>query len=160
METYNNWNNMQNGNMPNNNKKMMTPQDKKRANGLCVLSLLLCYGPLVLSMLVSVISVIAGDIGLLDILNDNNTIGSVISVVLEGVQLACFIASIAIMIAVRVNYPASTFGKVIMWIYIVQIILMVIFAVIAIVACGVMLSSCMSGLRGCGEIGYLIGFIR
>ena len=41
--------------MPNQSKKIMTPQDKKKANELCILSLVLCYGPTVLSMLFSII---------------------------------------------------------------------------------------------------------
>ena len=149
--------------MPNQSKKIMSLQDKKKANGLCILSLILCYGPTVLSMLFSIIYVMIADIRIfqpfVDLVNSQGAWINGVVVLLEGIRFICFVVAMALMIVVRVNYPDSTFGKVIMWIYIVQIILIVVGVIVAVIACGVMINSCIYGIRGCGEIGYLLGCI-
>ena len=109
--------------MPNQSKKIMTPQDKKKANELCILSLVLCYGPTALSMLFSIIYVMIADIRIfqpfVDLVNSQGAWINGVVVLLEGIRFICFVVAMALMIVVRVNYPDSTFGKVIMWIYIV-----------------------------------------
>lgn len=94
-----------------------------------------------------------------DLVNSQGAWINGVVVLLEGIRFICFVVAMALMIVVRVNYPDSTFGKVIMWIYIVQIILIVVGVIVAVIACGVMINSCIYGIRGCGEIGYLLGRI-
>lgn len=141
----------------------MTPQDKKKVNGLCILSLVLCYGPTVLSMILSITFAVMADIRifrpLVDLINSHGELISVMMLLLEGIRFICFVVAMALMIMVRVNYPDSTFGKVLMWIYIIQAILIVIGIIVAVIACGIVINSCIYGVRGCGEIGYLLGCV-
>lgn len=114
-------------------------------------------------MLFSIIYVMIADIRIfqpfVDLVNSQGAWINGVVVLLEGIRFICFVVAMALMIVVRVNYPDSTFGKVIMWIYIVQIILIVVGVIVAVIACGVMINSCIYGIRGCGEIGYLLGCI-
>ena len=130
--------------MPNQSKKIMTPQDKKKANELCILSLVLCYGPTVLSMLFSIIYVMIADIRIfqpfVDLVNSQGAWINGVVVLLEGIRFICFVVAMALMI-------------------VVQIILIVAGVIVAVIACGVMINSCIYGIRGCGEIGYLLGCI-
>ena len=56
------------------------------------------------------------------------------------------------MVVVRVKYPKNTFGKVLMWIYIVEIILAIISVVLLFLmcmACANSIDGIFSGCRGC-----------
>lgn len=147
--------------MPDGGKKMMTPEEKKKANCLCVLSLCLCYGPIVLGGFIMAGYLIVHDITIfqpfINSLDENESLATGLTLLAETVQSLCFIAAMVIMIVVRVKYPDSTFGKVLMWIYIVQIILLVVTVLVTVIACGLFIGSCIYGLRDCGEIGYVIG---
>ena len=52
------------------------------------------------------------------------------------------LAALVLMIVARVKYPKSTFAKVLMWIYIIQIILAIIGFILLVAFCYVMCGSC------------------
>lgn len=77
--------------------------EKKKANNLCILSLLLYFAsPIVLTMLDIFFSIIIKEA----------------TVVFSLLILMARIAGIVIMVVARIKYPNSTFAKVLMWIYI------------------------------------------
>lgn len=100
--------------------------DAKKATTLCVISLVCHYAPAL--GIGSIASVLQS--------SSNETIsatGDVLSGLLSLVMFGAWVASWVLMIVVRVKYKTSTFGKVLMWIYIIGAILSVL-AVIAIIA--------------------------
>lgn len=68
-----------------------------------------------------------------------------------------FVAGIVLLIIVRVKYPQNTFGKVLMWVYIVFAVLcflaFFLFLVACSIACNGASSSCFSCLQDMGRIG-------
>ena len=52
------------------------------------------------------------------------------------------LAAIVIMIVVRVKYPKNKFGKVLMWIYIIELILTMLLLLIIIITCAGILHDC------------------
>lgn len=97
------------------NKKYISPEDKKHANILCIISVLCFFAvPSVLAALMELIH------------NINYDIYDVFDHIASSVSVASFIVAITLMILVRVKYPNSVFGKVLMWLYIAVIVLAVI----------------------------------
>ncbi len=93
-----------------------TPEEKKNANRLCIISLVLYLSPLIWGLF-----------------------NSRVSRLISG---ACSIAAIVLMIVARVKYPKNTFAKVLMWIYIAFIILGVITLILAWIFLIEMINSC------------------
>ena len=115
-----------------NGKRILTPEEDKRANILCTISLILWLGPsLVLSMIRRTILTTSGNI--------SSTRGFEWFSMISG---WCFLGSLALLIYVRIKYKENTFGKVLMWIYI-------ILAALAIVAVFMFAIACGETLRGC-----------
>ena len=61
-----------------------------------------------------------------------------------------------IIIYVRVKYPKNTFGKVLMWIYIVMFVLYIITMAVIIIACGIACSACIDECEKCGQMGMIV----
>ena len=111
------------------NAIMEENKNKKMANILCGVSIACTCFPGMIESAIENLQIQSAPLALISLLMD------VIPVV-----------GIAILVYVRVKYPTNTFGKVLMWLYIIGfIILMVLFAT-SIIACGI-------ALRSCGSIG-------
>ena len=76
--------------MPGGGKKMMTPEEKKKANCLCVLSLCLCYGPIVLGGFIMAGYLIVHDITIfqpfINSLDENESLATGLTLLAETVQ--------------------------------------------------------------------------
>jgi len=106
-----------------------TPEEKRKANKMCWISVILMYGPASLRYLLAKIMSASTYLQMYE------TLGTLAA--------ASALAAFILMIVVRVKYPKNTFGKVLMIIYLVQIAL-------AILAILVFAAMCNSALRGCG----------
>ncbi len=118
---------------------VVNPEDNKKANNLCILSLILKYG---VGIVIGIIFSILSSMGNYTSSSAANSIGSAIAVVLYGLSGISEIAALVIMIIVRVKYPKNVFGKVLMWIYIVEIILAMLSIIILFAMCYSIISSC------------------
>lgn len=102
------------------NQINLAQEDNSTANKLCGLSLFLRYGaPIVLVIITYILQ------------NISETLGSLVTML----SPACSLAAFVIMIVVRVKYPHNTFGKVLMWLYIISIILYVLLFIFLFVSC-------------------------
>ncbi|WP_294479505.1 hypothetical protein [uncultured Ruminococcus sp.] len=97
-----------------------SPEDKKRANTLCLISLILGHGLSLFSYILTQIF-------------DMHTYS-----IFGTAGLIAFI----LMIYVRVKYPKNKFGKVLMILYIVEIIIAIIVLIAIIAACASCLNDC------------------
>jgi hypothetical protein len=130
-------------NQPEQPKDAFDENDK--GNKLCILSLILKYGVLALSagiieLLYNFTNIISEDIG--------DFVISTLFVIIGICSLAAFV----LMVIVRIKYPKNLFGKILMWIYIVEIILAIIAIVILFLACMACVNSLdqfFSNCRGC-----------
>ena len=111
------------------------PEDKKKANLLCIISLGCMF---ILPVVFSVILLILSDIGI-----DEDVLGVITMILGLGIT-GSEIAALGLMIYVRIKYPKSTFGKVLMWIYIACAIMVVILTIIVMVACVYLINDCRS----------------
>ena len=107
------------------NQVPMSEEDKKKANILCIISLICTLGPTVLTTLLSML-------GIPNVLRDIITYS-------DGFL---GLTGIVLMIIARVNYPQSKFAKIVMWIYIVLFIILVILLLIVLIFLGFLLYSC------------------
>lgn len=101
-----------------------TPEEKQKANKLCIISLAMMYGGGALYSLFTKIG-------------NSNLLG-----ILGTLSLVCSLAAFILMIVVRVKYPKNKFGKILMIIYLVQLILGVLAFVALVAFCGYIASSC------------------
>ena len=95
-------------------RRNLTYEENKKANLLCVVSLVLMFAPLLLY---------CAGLEIADTYLNIDFTGSFAHLCICMSQLfvgGCAIASLVVMIYVRVKYPQNTFGKVIMWLYIVE----------------------------------------
>ena len=100
------------------------PQERKKANRLCILSLILSVGlPLVIGILLA----IAENLGL----GANYYLYMVIEFPLAGAM----IAGIALMIVVRIKYSKSKFGLILMIIHCAYLAIAIIFIMFALSSC-------------------------
>ena len=107
--------------------KTYGPQERKKANRLCILSLILAVGaPLVITILFEM----AENLGL-----GSNYFVVGLGVVI-GILIACsVIAGIALMIVVRVKYTRSKFGLILMIIYCAYVAAAILFLLFALSSC-------------------------
>ena len=102
-------------------------QQNKKANWLCIISLASTFLPTVITAIVmSVVSAITG--------SEYSSVADFVMNILASLVLLGIIAGIALMIYVRVKYPRNTFGKVLMWLYIVIAILSAIVILIVLLS--------------------------
>lgn len=126
----------------------LRPEDEKKANSLCVVSLLCVFLPEILRMICfRGIYMFLGHVvqaeGILEKLSRG----------LDLLVVASVIAGIVLMIYVRVKYPKNVFGKVIMWLYIILAILAILMIIIMIVACTLACGYLINTCQGCGQMG-------
>ena len=119
-------------------------EDDKKANTLCIIS--------VLCTLVGYVLIpIFGGIKVPDYLTDSlpgdftsfvenvrNATSAAVGLMAWALQIAGFV----IMIVARVKYPKNTFAKVLMWIYIVNVVISVIAVVLLVGTCIYIASQC------------------
>lgn len=124
---------------PVNKRSDMTPEDAHNANMLCIISLVCHFAvPVLVSFFTSIIS---GVNGAGDISNASNAAIRLFTSI-SGISV---LASWVLMIIVRVKYKESTFGKVVMWIYIGLLILSIVAIIILVIACVGLIKEC----QGC-----------
>ena len=112
--------------------------DAKKATTLCVISLVCHYAPAL--GIGSIASALQS--------SSNEAIsatGDMLSGLLSLVMFGAWVASWVLMIVVRVKYKTSTFGKVLMWIYIIGAILSVLAIIAIIFLFAAALSACAGG---------------
>lgn len=117
----------------------MQPENNKKANKLCILSLLCVFLPILLSVSLSPILNVLFETSDAE---TSNTLWDITWNILGIVGLLLLIAGIGLMIYVRVKYPKNTFGKVIMWLYIVLAIFSIIALIITMVICYSAMATC------------------
>lgn len=123
-------------------KKPTTKEDEKKANSICILSLLFLVVPIFLRILSLLAMVICISIIDNEFLDNTTSIFDSISSVLASFSGKSFVASMVLMIVVRTKYPSNTFGKVLMFIFIGIGLLLVCGIVAFVVAC----NSCFAAL--------------
>ena len=138
-------------NMPPRQGKMprpdLSPEDKKQADKLCIISMILMFAPMVIIFLKNIILGLLFDAGKEEFyynIASSYVLGSILTFLMAG----CGIAALVLMILVRVKYPQSVFGKVLMWLYIALAILVVVFIAVTIIACGLAFASCVRSCPG------------
>lgn len=120
----------------------MSPKENERANILCVASLVCEVIPLFLGRIMSGLSQIALD-------RWDWEFSYVMSGVSEALSGALFIAGIVLLVIVRVKYPKNTFGKVLMWVYIVIGVIMLLIWLAMMIFLMVACNACMNELSSC-----------
>lgn len=99
-----------------------TPEEKKKANMLCLISVILTVCPTIFVMITSVFNI------------KNNIITTIFGAITSVNNLAALV----LMIVVRVKYPKNVFGKVLMWLYIITIVGGLILAIVFMISCAIM----------------------
>ena len=125
----------------------LSPEDKKQADKLCVISMILMFAPMAVIFIKNIILGLLFDAGKEEIyynIASSYVLGSILTFLMAG----CGIAALVLMILVRVKYPQSVFGKVLMWLYIALVILVVVFIAVTIIACGLAFISCVRNCPG------------
>lgn len=109
---------------------------KKKANTLCIISLVLQVSPYVI---IGVLS------GILESLDKSYTISSTMPAfiqVLGYLSGASYIASWVFMIVARAKYSESVFAKVLMWVYLGILSIGIIGTIVLIYMCAILLNGC------------------
>lgn len=140
------------------NPNIETLEDKKKANLLCIISILLFIVPSLIAIIMAIV------IASIDLSSGGNLLSELYSaslnspvylgitsqimgisyVVMMGISHFARIASFVMMIVIRVKYPKNTFGKVLMWIWIIGILIIISLVIFAVVSCINFISSCPS----------------
>jgi hypothetical protein len=118
-----------------------TEEEKRKGNFFSGLSLACTLGGKVLSSIAA--AIMNGFNYSSEILD--NPLTRVIGTLLAGILGLSELAGFILMIYVRVKYPKNTFGKVLMWLYIIWLIMMVIAAILVIATCVM----CVNELSSC-----------
>ncbi len=156
------YNNTNTGEKEMGNKNIIeTPEDKKKGNFWSWISLGCFAGRFVVDIVIALVSGMATSIfSSISSVSDIEQIGEATTVVSEMIfaigscaSLAMGIAALVIMIYVRVKYPKNTFGKVLMWVYIVLFALYIIAMVAFIIACGIACAAC---TNECQKLGMIV----
>lgn len=126
------------------NQKVKTPEDQL-AEKLCIASVICYFGAPILSSILSSItdftSTISSSTGVDDLFS--NAMLWPIGLVLGLGPLA----GVILMIVARVKAPKNTFGKVLMWVYIVLFILKVLAVIALILLFGALVAACAGNLN-------------
>ena len=96
--------------------KLETNEEKKSANKLCIIAVILSVGSSVL----------------LSIFNSNY---KEIQKILSPILFLCKLTAIVIVIVTRVKYPNNVFAKVLMWILIIEIVSIILFSLFTMMVC-------------------------
>lgn len=115
-----------------------TPEDTAKGNLLALIGLGLNLAGIVLIVLLTLFSAAL----------DTETEPSLYECLMVLPCLAQ-IAAFILMIVTRIRYPDNTFGKVLMWVLIVEVILAVLAIIALIVFCAVACNYCVSEMKRC-----------
>ena len=99
-----------------------SPEEKKKANILCLISVILPFCPTIFVMITSVFN----------IKND------ILTTIFGAIVSVCNLAALVLMIVVRVKYPKNLFGKILMWFYIITIVGGLILTIVFMISCAIM----------------------
>ena len=126
------------------NKKDMpeTPEDKQKANKLCIISLCCMFLP---GLVTGILSFILYSVLNVSLKNDYNAVNNAYEAIFGLIYLVMGAAEIAawvLMIYVRVKYPKNTLGKVLMILYIALVVISIILVVVLFITCIESLRSC------------------
>lgn len=109
---------------PQDNQRIDSQEDNKKANILCAISLVCWF---IVPLIISAISKLYTN----SFYSYSNGESECLNIIGAGSGLS-IIAGIVLMIIVRVKYPNNTFGKVVMWLFIVLTVLAVISVILMI----------------------------
>lgn len=143
---YNNYNGYNNQNYTNyqytDKNAPETPEEKRKGNMFSAISLACSVGSKIMAGLFSSSS------GLFDSLTTGEVssgIISILSVFFAAIAGLGNLAAFVLMIYVRVKYPKNTFGKVLMWLYIIGLIFYILAIILAVVMCAM----CLNTIQSC-----------
>ena len=141
----------------NNQNQMETVEEKKKGNLWSLISLICFVSRFIIGIVIAFISGV-----MVELFSESEELSSIttsfselVYILGSGVSILLAIAALVIIIYVRVKYPKNTFGKVLMWIYIVMFILYIITMAVVIIACGIACSACIDECEKCGEMGMI-----
>ena len=109
-------------------------KNSNTANVMCIISLVCMY-------VIPIVAVIISG-GLSNIADKDESITSMFASAMSLAISASGLAAWVLMIIVRVKYPKNVFGKVLMWLYIIMLVLGVIGIIVLFVACINTLRNC------------------
>ena len=109
---------------------------KKKANTLCIISLILQVSPYV------ILGVLSGILESLDRSFDVTTSVPAIVQILGYISGGAYIASWVFMIIARAKYSESVFAKVLMWVYLGLLSIGIIGTIVLIYMCAILLNGC------------------
>ena len=113
------------------------------ATFFCVLSLICMYGS---GILLAILTIISKNFSSLEFITN----------ILSGIVGLAPIAAWVLVIYARVHYKESTFPKVLLIIYIIQLVISIIFFIFAVLLCIYEFNDCVHSFRNCGDIGALM----
>lgn len=109
---------------------------KKKANTLCIISLVLHFSPFVL------VSALSGLLEGLETGFTGTSTAPAIVQILGYIGGAAYIASWVFMIIARAKYSESVFAKVLMWVYLGILSIGIIGTIVLIYMCAIMINGC------------------
>jgi len=108
--------------------------ETNNSNKFCIISVCLHYGaPILMGMFMAL---------WMRVVNQNQAIYNVFGSISSLAEAGAYIASVVLMIIVRVKDRKNLFGKILMWVYIAEAILSVILGILLIVACFSLAQKC------------------
>ena len=132
-----------------------TPEEKKKGNFWSFMSLICFVSRFIVNIVIMVL--VSGAELMVEAYQDLNRITDMIStssaIIGGGIEILLSIATLVIIIYVRVKYPKNIFGKVLMWIYIVLFVMYVVIMAAMIIAIGIACGAC---LDDCSKMGKII----
>lgn len=131
-----------------------TPEEKKKGNFWSLMSLICFVSRFIVNIVIMVL--VSGAELMVEAYQDLNRITDMIStsstIIGTGIEILLAIATLVIIIYVRVKYPKNIFGKVLMWIYIVLFVMYVVIMAAMIIAIGIACGACIDDCREIGQI--------
>lgn len=131
-----------------------TPEEKKKGNFWSLMSLICFVSRFIVNIVIMVL--VSGAELMVEAYQDLNRITDMIStsstIIGAGIEILLAIATLVIIIYVRVKYPKNIFGKVLMWIYIVLFVMYVVIMAAMIIAIGIACGACIDDCREIGQI--------
>lgn len=131
--------------IPPKNKQEYTPEQKRLATKLCVISLILYIAPHLAYLLTGIVTYVTEaytSISTTYTSYDSYDTAAIASLLIFGLAFMSNIAGIVLMIIARVKFPKFTFAKVLMWVYIGITILVAITIAVICISCYYLCSQC------------------
>jgi len=115
---------------------MNNDDSNKKVNTLCWISLACLVVPFILTVFYS---------SFLE--NTAMEKNEILSGIFEFIFTLAEILGVVLMLYVRIKYPKNIFGKVVMWLYIIALVIIILLIIFVITLC----DGCITGLVGCGD---------